>query len=165
MDQTHPAIAKRLLRANGHLARIIEMFGEGRSCLELAQQLEAVEKAIDNAKKALIHDHIDHCLTESLGSRLNQRSKKMVDEFRDITRYLQAQVPVAQVPEASPGFRAQPRHRQPGRRGLAKPDSDAVSGQEQGQESTDESRPDAGHDGGPDFPHARKIVVISQHTL
>ena len=88
MDQNHPAIAKRLLRANGHLARIIEMFDEGRSCLELAQQLEAVEKAIDNAKKALIHDHIDHCLTESLGTRLNQRSKKMIDEFRDITKYL-----------------------------------------------------------------------------
>lgn len=38
------------------------MFGEGRACLDLAQQLHAVEKAIVEAKKALIHDHVDHCL-------------------------------------------------------------------------------------------------------
>ena len=84
----HVEIVKRLRRANGHLEHIIDMFADDRSCLELVQQLQAVEKAIDNAKKALIHDHIDHCLTESLGARLNQRSKKMIDEFRDITKYL-----------------------------------------------------------------------------
>jgi DNA-binding FrmR family transcriptional regulator len=34
------------------------MIEEGRPCLELAQQLQAIENAIDNAKKALIHDHV-----------------------------------------------------------------------------------------------------------
>ncbi|WP_456307296.1 metal-sensing transcriptional repressor [Paeniroseomonas aquatica] len=38
------------------------MIEAGRPCLELAQQLHAVEKAVANAKRALIHDHIDHCL-------------------------------------------------------------------------------------------------------
>ena len=59
---THPGIVKRLKRADGHLRAVIAMIEDGRSCLEVTQQLQAVEKAIANAKRELIHDHIDHCL-------------------------------------------------------------------------------------------------------
>ena len=59
---THPGIVKRLKRADGHLHAVIAMIEDGRSCLEVTQQLQAVEKAIANAKRELIHDHIDHCL-------------------------------------------------------------------------------------------------------
>jgi DNA-binding FrmR family transcriptional regulator len=88
MHQTHPEIAKRLRRARGHLEHIIEMLAEGRSCLELAQQLQAVEKAIDSAKKTLIHDHIDHCLQESVGAKETAQTKKLIAEFRDVAKYL-----------------------------------------------------------------------------
>jgi DNA-binding FrmR family transcriptional regulator len=60
---THPAIIGRLKRAEGHLRRVIAMIEEERPCLELATQLHAVERALAEAKRALIHDHIDHCLT------------------------------------------------------------------------------------------------------
>ena len=42
------------------------MFEEGRPCLDLAQQLHAVESAVGNAKRELIHDHIEHCLQERI---------------------------------------------------------------------------------------------------
>jgi uncharacterized protein len=60
---SHPAIATRLKRAEGHLHRVISMIDEGRTCFDLATQLHAVERAVAEAKRALIHDHIDHCLT------------------------------------------------------------------------------------------------------
>lgn len=60
---SHPAIATRLKRAEGHLRRVIGMIEEGRPCVDLATQLHAVERAVAEAKRALIHDHIDHCLT------------------------------------------------------------------------------------------------------
>jgi uncharacterized protein len=56
-DHPHTAIAKRLKRANGHLETIIEMIEAGRPCTEIAQQLRAVEGAIENAKKALIRPY------------------------------------------------------------------------------------------------------------
>ena len=62
----HPAVIKRLKRANGHLQKIIEMLEQGRPCPQIAQQLQAVEGAVQNAKKALIHDHISHCVNRSL---------------------------------------------------------------------------------------------------
>jgi uncharacterized protein len=84
---THPEIIKRLRRAEGHLQRIIGMIEEGRPCLELAQQLQAIENAIDNAKKALIHDHVGHCIDRSL-KEPGPKAKAALREFRAITKYL-----------------------------------------------------------------------------
>ena len=46
LHETHPEIVKRLKRAEGHLRGIIEMIETGRPCLDIAQQMQAVEKAI-----------------------------------------------------------------------------------------------------------------------
>jgi DNA-binding FrmR family transcriptional regulator len=67
---SHPAIATRLKRAEGHLRRVIGMIEEGRPCVDLATQLHAVERAVAEAKRALIHDHIDHCITAEGGHDL-----------------------------------------------------------------------------------------------
>ncbi|MDU6750879.1 MAG: metal-sensing transcriptional repressor, partial [Bradyrhizobium sp.] len=64
-DHSHLAIARRLKRANGHLESIIEMVENNRPCAEIAQQLQAVESAIESAKKTMIHDHISHSLERS----------------------------------------------------------------------------------------------------
>eukprot|EP01031_Cornospumella_fuschlensis_P001731 gene1731-2159_t len=57
---SHPEIVKRLKRAEGHLRSVVEMIEAGRPCLDIAQQLHAVEAAIANAKRTLLHDHLDH---------------------------------------------------------------------------------------------------------
>jgi len=85
--QTHPEIVKRLKRAEGHLRSVIGMIETGRSCLDLAQQLHAVEKSIGQAKKTLIQDHLDHCLDDVVGSLPRER-RRSVDEFKQIAKYL-----------------------------------------------------------------------------
>lgn len=87
LHETHPAIVRRLQRANGHLKGIIEMIETGRPCLDIAQQLQAVEKAIAQAKKTLIQDHLDHCLEEVVGP-LGRDRRKSIDEFKEIAKYL-----------------------------------------------------------------------------
>ena len=78
---THPALVVRLKRADGHLRAVIEMIEAGKPCLEIAQQMQAVEKAVTNAKRALIHDHMDHCLDA-------EDSESDRAELRTIARYL-----------------------------------------------------------------------------
>ena len=85
--QSHPEILKRLRRANGHLRKVIVMIEEGRSCLDLAQQLHVVESAVREAKKTLVHDHLDHCLESAIGS-VSRRARVPIDEFKAITNYL-----------------------------------------------------------------------------
>ena len=71
---------------------IIEMIEKGRPCHQLAQQLQAVESAIENAKKALIHDHIEHCLDrprKAPGVKVSgARGRAALREFKLIAKYL-----------------------------------------------------------------------------
>lgn len=85
--RTHPDITKRLKRAHGHLARVIEMLDAGRPCVELAQQLYAVESALTNAKRELIHDHMEHCLGDGV-ERGEMTQPAALAEFRILAKYL-----------------------------------------------------------------------------
>lgn len=85
--QSHPEVVKRLKRAAGHLQGVVEMIEAGRSCLDIAQQLQAVEAAVANAKRTLIHDHLEHCLNHVVGA-VPQAERGPIDEFKAITKYL-----------------------------------------------------------------------------
>jgi len=61
------------------------MIDEERPCVDIAQQLQAVESAIASAKRALINDHIDHCL---LHAAPGEGASKAIEQFRAISRYL-----------------------------------------------------------------------------
>jgi uncharacterized protein len=82
-----PEIATRLKRAQGHLLRVIEMLEAGRPCMELSQQLHAVEKALANAKKELIKDHIHHCMQEA-SEAMPREVRELIREFQGVTKYL-----------------------------------------------------------------------------
>ena len=87
LHTTHPEIVNRLKRAEGHLRSIVDMIESGRGCLDIAQQLHAVERAVANAKRMLIHDHIDHCLEETVGP-MARDARGPLEEFKEITKYL-----------------------------------------------------------------------------
>lgn len=84
---THPEIINRLKRAEGHLRSIVGMIEDGRSCLDIAQQMHAVEKAVSQAKKTLIQDHLDHCLEDAVDG-LSRDQRRSIDEFKAIAKYL-----------------------------------------------------------------------------
>ena len=51
IHQSHPETVKRLNRVQGHLRSVVNMIEEGRPCIDIAQQLHAIEKAVAQAKK------------------------------------------------------------------------------------------------------------------
>ena len=83
----HPDIVKRLKRAEGHLRNVIGMMEAERPCMDVVQQLHAVERAVAAAKKTLIHDHIDHCLAHAVEDEPHN-PRAAIDEFKEITKYL-----------------------------------------------------------------------------
>ena len=83
--ESHPDIIKRLKRADGHLRKIIDMIGEGKPCLEVAQQLQAVYKAVGNAKTVFVQDHIEGCLR---GGDSPAELKKSLRDLKEISKYL-----------------------------------------------------------------------------
>lgn len=85
--QSHSDVMKRLKRAEGHLRSIITMIEDGRECVDIAQQLHAVEKAVCQAKRTLIQDHIDHCLELTMDA-LATGERTSLEDFKQITKYL-----------------------------------------------------------------------------
>lgn len=85
--QSHGEIIKRLKRADGHLHHVIAMIEEKRPCVDIAQQLHAVEKAVYQAKRILIYDHLDYCLEHTVADIADGETASL-DEFRQIARYL-----------------------------------------------------------------------------
>ncbi len=84
---THPEIVRRLKQAHGQLTAILKMFDEGRSCLELAQQIQAVESVVHSAKRSLIQDHMEHCLGDA-AAREEISAKEALREFKALSNYL-----------------------------------------------------------------------------
>lgn len=86
IHETHPDVIKRLKRAEGHLRTVIQMIEDGRPCVDVAQQLHAVERALAQAKRTFIHDHVDHCLEGSANGAGDAR--RLLGEFKEISKYL-----------------------------------------------------------------------------
>ena len=84
---THPQVRNRLKRADGHLHNVVAMIDEGKPCLKIVQQLHAVEKAVCQAKRVLIQDHIDHCLEHTVEA-LAIGERASLEDFKQITKYL-----------------------------------------------------------------------------
>lgn len=80
--KSHDSVKMRLKRATGHLNKVISMIENEEKCLDISQQLHAVVKALIEAKKNIIHDHIEHCLT------IDGSAKSKLKEFKEITKYL-----------------------------------------------------------------------------
>ena len=89
-DMTHPTarifdpeIVKRLRRAIGQLNTVVAMIEGHRNCAEVAMQLQAAEKAVTQAKKAFIHEHIAHRFEPG-----DTVSREALAELHDISKYL-----------------------------------------------------------------------------
>lgn len=49
--------------------------------------MQAVERAIAQAKRTLIEDHLDHCLAQ-VAQPLGDEQRREIDEFRQIAKFL-----------------------------------------------------------------------------
>lgn len=63
-----------LKRVEGQVAGIGRMYEEGRSCLEIAQQIKAARSALDKVAKDLLTDEASRCVR----SGKNQEFEKIV---------------------------------------------------------------------------------------
>lgn len=84
---SHPEIINRLKRLHGHVAKIISMIEAEKPCVDVAQQMQAVESAMSSAKRTFIEDHIAHCFNEeTMGNP--RRRKQEIEDFKSIAKYL-----------------------------------------------------------------------------
>jgi uncharacterized protein len=84
---SHPDIIAKLKQAQGQIGSIVAMMAEGRSCLDLAQQLQAAESIVHLAKRSLIQDHMEHCIADA-ASEGGKAAREAMAEFKILSKYL-----------------------------------------------------------------------------
>ncbi len=72
-------IVNRLSKSIGHLESVKRMVEDGRDCTEVLVQLAAVRSEINNAGKALLKEHMAHCIVEAVEENDNEAVNKLND--------------------------------------------------------------------------------------
>lgn len=60
--QSKDAVLKRLRRIEGQVRGIAGMVADDRYCIDILQQISAVQAALDKVALALVDDHVRHCV-------------------------------------------------------------------------------------------------------
>lgn len=79
------ALVARVSRIIGHCEAIKKMIEEDRDCPDILIQVAAVKSAMNNVGKAILKDHIDHCVVEAAR---NEDHKVLEDLSVAIDRYM-----------------------------------------------------------------------------
>jgi CsoR family transcriptional regulator, copper-sensing transcriptional repressor len=65
-DPSRDDIAKRLARVAGHANSLKRLWEEGRDSDDMLTQIAAVRAALDQVGKAILEQHIEHCVTKAV---------------------------------------------------------------------------------------------------
>lgn len=77
-------IVNRLSRSIGHLESVKRMIENGQDCSDVLIQLAAVKAEINNAGKALLKEHLEHCIVEAVEEKDSdsiEKVNKAIDQF------------------------------------------------------------------------------------
>lgn len=63
---THERITHRLKIARGHLDKVIRMMEEDCYCIDVMQQMQAVESGLKETGNLLLENHLKSCVAEAI---------------------------------------------------------------------------------------------------
>lgn len=78
MSKEHgPKIVSRLSRIEGQVRGIARMVEEGRYCIDVLTQVQAVKAALAKVESEMLRDHLNHCIESAVvsGNADEQRKK------------------------------------------------------------------------------------------
>lgn len=77
MNEHDPKLAARLNRIEGQVRGISKMVAEGRYCVDILTQLQAVRAALGKVESAILQEHFGKCIEGAIasGDAVEQRAK------------------------------------------------------------------------------------------
>ena len=77
MHDHDPKFVSRLNRNEGQVRGITRMVTEGRYCVDILTQLQAVRAALGKVESAILQDHLGKCIEGAItsGDAVEQRAK------------------------------------------------------------------------------------------
>lgn len=73
-------------KAQGLLAKIIEMVEGGEYCINIMQQNAAVIGLLKSAHQMLMENHLNTCFKNAMASKNEKRKQEMIQEILKVTK-------------------------------------------------------------------------------
>ncbi len=78
------ATIKRLSRIEGQVRGIGRMIEEGRYCIDILQQTQAIKSALAKVEDAILKDHAATCIETAIASGEEEEQRKKFGELVDL---------------------------------------------------------------------------------
>ena len=78
------ATIKRLNRIEGQVRGIGRMIEEGRYCIDILQQTQAIKSALAKVEDAILKDHAATCIETAIASGEEEEQRKKFGELVDL---------------------------------------------------------------------------------
>ncbi len=82
-DANKEPLKNRLAKAIGHLHSVQRMVDEKRYCIDVLNQLKAVQAALDKTAEVMLKQHLETCVVEAIR---NQETDRVVEELMQVFR-------------------------------------------------------------------------------
>src|ERR1700677_1878712 len=82
-DDSKEKLNLRVSKAIGHLNSVHRMVDEKRYCMDVLNQLKAVQAALDKTAEAMLKQHLETCVVEAIQ---NQDSARVIEELMQVFR-------------------------------------------------------------------------------
>lgn len=84
MGKQRAAIVNRLKRIEGQVRGVAQMVDEGRYCIEVLNQVQAIKAALARAESEILKDHAARCVAEAIGSGDGEAQRAKFGELIDL---------------------------------------------------------------------------------
>lgn len=73
MKSDHAKVMRLLKTARGQVEGLIRMVEENRYCIEISNQILAVQAILRSINHQVLHDHLDNCVREAFATESGQQ--------------------------------------------------------------------------------------------
>jgi len=82
-DDSKEKLKARLSRAIGHLNSVYRMVDDKKYCIDVMNQLKAVQAALDKVSEQILRQHLETCVVDAVK---NQDAARVVEELVQVFR-------------------------------------------------------------------------------
>ncbi len=82
--RSDPTVTNRMNYLIGHLKANLGMVEEGRYCIDIIRQNQAVIAALEKVNETILRNHLDTCVTSVVSSKNEKEKKRVFQEIIEV---------------------------------------------------------------------------------
>lgn len=83
-SKTQSDVIRRLKSVSGHLNGVIRMVEEDQYCIDVINQIDAVQAALNKVSLVVLDNHLHSCVIEAVRGEDPSQRERVLDEIRGV---------------------------------------------------------------------------------